>query len=119
MNLPERIITFHRKYRTASHVLFWLLLLVLQLSSAGYFNPATVRFRDLLLAVGTNQVAQMAAAYFLTYFIVPRYMYKQHYLAVLAWFAVSVYIICVFSRLEVVHVEEPFFGVKPNPKETY
>jgi len=78
-----------------------------------------VPFRDKLLAVGTNQLAEMPAAYFLAYFIVPRYIYKQKYFTALAWFAVSVYTICLLSRLEVVHVEEPFFGVKPNPRETY
>jgi hypothetical protein len=100
-------------------MVFWLLLLVLQYSSAGYYNPDGARFRDILLAVGTNQVAQMAAAYFLTYSLVPRYIYKQKYPAGLAWFVISAYVICVLSRLEVVHVEEPFYGVKPNPKETY
>lgn len=119
MDLSERLIRFNQTYRVASHIMFWLLVLILQYSSAGYYNPDGARFRDILLAVGTNQVAQMAAAYFLTYFVVPRYIYKQRYLAGLAWFSISVYVVCVLSRLEVVHVEEPFYGVKPNPKETY
>jgi hypothetical protein len=119
MSLSERMIVFNQKHRVASHLLFWLLLLVLQLSSANYYNSDVVPFRDKLLAVSTNLLAEIPAAYFLAYFIVPRFIYRQRYLAALAWFAVSVYTICVLSRLEVVHFEEPFYGVKPNPKETY
>ncbi|HEX8023452.1 sensor histidine kinase [Mucilaginibacter sp.] len=119
MDLSERLIRFNQTYRVVSHVLFWLLVLMLQYSSAGYYNPDGARFMDILLAVGTNQVAQMAAAYFLTYFIVPRYIYKQKYLPGLTWFAISIYVICVLSRLVVVHVEEPFYGVKAKPNETY
>ena len=119
MNLSERIITFNQKHRGASHLLFWLLLLLLQLSSANYYNSDVVPFRDKLLAVSTNMLAEIPAAYFLAYFIVPRYIYRQRYFSALAWFAVSIYTICVLSRLEVVHFEEPYYGVKPNPKETY
>jgi len=119
MSLSELLIGFNQKHRVASHILFWLLLLVLQLSSANYYNSAVVPFPDKLLAVGTNLLAQIPAAYFLAYFIVPRYIFRQKYLAALAWFTVCVYIICLLSRLEVVHFEEPFHGDKPNPKETY
>lgn len=119
MNLSETIIRFHQKHRVTSHLLFWILLLLLQLSSANYYNSDAVLLRDKLLAVGANMLAQIPAAYFLTYFIVPHYIYKQKYLAALAWFGICAYIICVLSRLEVVHFEEPFYGVKPNPKETY
>ncbi len=119
MHLSGKIIGFHQKYRPAAHLLFWLLLLLVQLSSANYYNADSIPFRDKLLAVGTNLLAQLPAAYFLTYFIVPRYIYRQNYLAAIAWFAVCAYVICVLSRLEVIHVEEPYFGKKPNPQETY
>jgi hypothetical protein len=119
MSLSERIITFNQKHRVASHLLFWFLLLLIQLSSSNYYNSDQVPFRNNLIGDGTNLLAQIPAAYFLTYFIVPRYIYQQKYLAALAWFAVCVYAICVLSRLEVIHLEEPFYGHKPNPKETY
>jgi hypothetical protein len=119
MSLSERMIAFNQKHRVASHLLFWLLLLILQLSSSSYDNWDQVSFRNNLVGDGTNLLAQIAAAYFLAYFIAPRYIYQQKYLAALAWFAVSVYVVCVLSRLEVIHFEEPIFGKKPNPKETY
>ncbi|MDP9078680.1 MAG: histidine kinase [Bacteroidota bacterium] len=119
MNLSEKIIGFHQKYRAASHLLFWLLLLMMQLSSSNYYNSDQVPFRNNLVGDGTNLLAQIPAAYFLTYFIVPRYIYKQKYLIALAWFVVCAYVICMLSRLEVIHFEEPLYGRKPNPKETY
>jgi len=118
MCLSGKIIGFNQKYRLAGHLLFWLLLLVVQLSSANYYNPESEPFRDTLLAVSTNLLAQLPAAYFLTYWIVPRYVYRQKYFTAMVWFLVCAYVICVLSRLEVIHVEEPYFGKKLNPKET-
>ncbi len=119
MNLSERIIAFHQRHRATSHLVFWLLLLLLQVSAANYYNSDSVPFIDKFLAVGTNILAQVPAAYFIAYFIVPRYLYQQKYLGAVLWFCICAYVICLLSRLEVIHVEEPFYGVKPNPKETY
>ena len=119
MRFFGKIIGFNQKYRLAAHLLFWLLLLVVQLSSANYYNAESEPFRDTLMAVSTNLLAQLPAAYFLTYWIVPRYIYRQKYLTAMVWFMLCAYVICVLSRLEVIHVEEPFFGKKANPNETY
>lgn len=119
MNLSENLIWFNEKHRAASHVLFWLLLFGIQLSSSHYYNADQVPFRNNLIGDGGNVLAQIPAAYFLVYFIVPRYIYRQRYLTAIVWFVVCAYAICVLSRLEVIHFEEPHFGMKPNPKETY
>ncbi|MGZ3871306.1 MAG: sensor histidine kinase [Mucilaginibacter sp.] len=119
MSLSEKIIAFHQKHRVASHLLFWLLLLSIQLSSSHYYNADQVPFRNNLIGDGLNLLAQMAAAYFLTYFIVPRFIYRQKYLAALAWFALCAYVICALSRVEVIHFEEPFYGLQHKAGETY
>jgi hypothetical protein len=118
MSLSEKIIGFNQKYRVASHILFWLLLLMIQLSSSSYYNSDQVPFRNNLIGDGTNVLAQIPAAYFLTYFIVPRYIYRQNYLAAFAWFLLCAYVICALSRMEVIHFEEPLYGRKHKNFET-
>jgi LytS/YehU family sensor histidine kinase len=66
---------------------------------------------------GTNLLAQIPAAYFLAYFIVPRFIYKQKYAEAFIYFIISGYIVCVLSRIEVIYVEEPFYGRHHKPKE--
>ena len=109
---------FNSRYRLISHLVFWMVLLSLQLSSSSYFNSDQVPFRNNLMGDGTNLLAQMSAAYFLAYFILPRFIYAERYLAAILCFLLSGYFICVLSRLSVVHIEEPWYGKKPNPKET-
>ncbi|MES2277108.1 MAG: sensor histidine kinase [Bacteroidota bacterium] len=119
MNFAERLISFNKEHRVLSHLFFWLFLLLVQLSSSSYYNSNIVPFRNNLIGDGTNLLAQMPAAYFLAYFIVPRFIYKQRYWAGFGYFLLGAYVICVLSRIEVVHVEEPLYGRKPNPDETY
>lgn len=119
MNVSERLINFNKQHRAASHLLFWLVLLVLQLSSSSYNNSELVPFRNNIIGDGTNLLAQIPAAYFLAYFIVPRFVYKQKYAAAILYFILSAYVICVLSRIEVIHFEEPLYGRKSNPHETY
>jgi hypothetical protein len=118
MNLAERLISFNREHRVVSHLLFWLLLLSVQLSSSSYYNSDQVPFRNNLIGDGTNLLSQMLAAYFLAYLVVPRFMFKPDYLAAVGYFLLGAYLICVLSRLEVIHFEEPMYGRKPNPNET-
>jgi len=119
MNVTERLISFNREHRVASHLLFWLVVLLVQLSSSSYYNSEVVPFRNNLIGDGTNVLAQIPAAYFLTYFIVPRYIYRQKYFAAFAWFLLCAYVICALSRVEVIHFEEPLYGRKHKDFETY
>jgi len=119
MNASERLISFNREHRVASHLLFWLAVLLVQLSSSSYYNSELAPFRNNLIGDGTNLLAQIPAAYFLAYFIVPRFVYQQKYVAAIFYFILGAYTICVLSRIEVIHFEEPLYGRKANPRETY
>jgi hypothetical protein len=119
MNLPECLIRFYSNHRVLSHIIFWLLLLIIQISSSSYYNADIVPFRNNLVGDGTNLLAQIPAAYFMAYFIVPRFFYQQHYAKAIAFFIAGAYIICVLSRIEVIHIEEPFYGYKAKASETY
>jgi hypothetical protein len=118
VSLYEKIINYNKEHRALSHVLFWLLVWLLQLSSSSYYNVDLVPFTNNLIGDGTNLAAQIPAAYFLAYFIVPKFFYKQKYAEAFTYFLIGAYIICVISRIEVVHLEEPFYGKPRNPKET-
>lgn len=118
MGLSERILDFNSRHRVISHMVFWILLLSIQLSSSSYYNGDQVPFRNNLMGDGTNVLAQIPAAYFLAYFVVPKFIYTEKYLSAILGFLLCSYLICVLSRLSVIHIEEPWYGKKPNPKET-
>jgi sensor histidine kinase YesM len=118
MSLSERLFDYHKKNRAVSHIIFWIVLLLVQISSSSYFNADQVSFKNNLVGDGTNLLAQLPAAYFLAYFIVPRFFLKQRYAAAFIYFIIGSYLICLLSRLEVIFIEEPFYGRGPNPNET-
>ena len=118
MNLPKKLVDFHKQYRVISHILFWVLLLLIQISSSSYFNSDKVSFKDNLLGDATNLFAQMLASYFIAYLIVPYFFLRQKYLEAFIYFITGCYIICVVSRISVIYIEEPFYGTQRNPNET-
>lgn len=118
MTFSERLIDFNKEHRVISHLSFWVLLLLIQLSSSSYSNFDQVPFRNNLIGDGTNLLAQIPAAYILAYFIVPRFFFKQRYIEAFVYFIISSYIICVVSRIEVVYFEEPFYGKRHKASET-
>jgi len=118
MSLSERLFIFHRKHRAISHILFWLTLLAVQVSSSSYFNSDQVSFKNNLVGDGTNLLAQIPAAYFLAYFIIPKFFLQQKYLPAFVCFIAGSYLICLLSRLEVIFIEEPFYGKPRKPDES-
>ncbi|QEC76223.1 sensor histidine kinase [Mucilaginibacter ginsenosidivorax] len=119
MSFSDKIISFNNNHKIASHILFWFLLLLVQLSSSSYYNSDQVPFRNNLIGDGTNLLAQIPAAYFVAYFVVPRLVYKQKYYAAFVAFLIGSYVICVLSRIEVIYIEEPFYGRLHKPDETF
>ncbi|HEY4326814.1 MAG TPA: histidine kinase [Mucilaginibacter sp.] len=119
MSFFEKAIEYNKRYRALSHVAFWAIVLLLQLRSSSYHNSESVPFKYNLVGDGMNLLAQIAAAYLLAYFIVPNFFYKQKYVQAFIYFFIVAYVICVLSRIEVIHVEEPFHGDRRNPSETF
>jgi hypothetical protein len=118
MSFFQKIIDYNRNHTVISHLLFWVIVLLLQLSSSSYYNHDQVPFKNNLIGDGTNLLAQIPAAYFLAYFIVPGFIYKQKYASSIIYFFIGSYVICVLSRIEVIYFEEPFYGTPRNPNET-
>src|SRR5258707_12391516 len=105
MSFSERLIDFNKEHRVISHLLFWIILLLVQLSSSSYNNHDQAPFRNNLIGDGTNLLAQIPAAYILAYLIVPKFFYKQKYIEAIIYFLLASYVICVLSRIEVIFVE--------------
>jgi len=108
MTFFDRLIEFNKNHRVLSHVVFWVIMLLIQLSSSSYENSDVVPFKNNLMGDGINVIAQTVAAYILAYFIVPKYFYKQKYAVSIIYFIILSYVVCVLSRIEVIHFEEPF-----------
>jgi len=88
---------FPKKYRILSHVLFWICVYSL------FMFPAALLGNNLLQAAGLNLALlplDMFAAYFVLYFLIPRYLYTQKYRI---FFPALIIFIIVYGVL----VEEP------------
>jgi LytS/YehU family sensor histidine kinase len=62
---------------------------------------------------------EIAAAYLLTYFIVPQFFYKKRHLTAILVFILGSYITCVAARIIIVKLCEPLAGIAPKAFETY
>ncbi|MDT7831781.1 histidine kinase [Flavobacteriaceae bacterium S356] len=91
--------------RSISHTLFWLTLLgtttFLTSLNLGLFRHHLINNLALL-------PAQMAAAYFLCYYQLPRQIFKKKYLSFVASLLVSAFVFSVLARLAIIYIAEPF-----------
>lgn len=101
------------------HVIFWSAVLVVSISSSKYYEGKQGAYGFELVSDGLYQLTEMAAAYFLTYLVVPLFFYRKKYVIAVATFFLISYLICVAARVIIVKVCEPLAGVAPKPFETY
>ncbi|TDX01318.1 sensor histidine kinase [Dinghuibacter silviterrae] len=118
MNLVETIRHYQRKYRLASHLLFWALFLQVAISASKYYDGRHFSYRFELITDGLYQVPEMLAAYFLTYWVVPQFVTKKRYVLASVGFLAGAYAICVLGRFIIVRVCEPLAGIPPEAFET-
>ena len=92
--------------RTLTHVLFWVVWLLLtttiaSLNMGGYKNH--------LIHNVCLLPAQIIAAYLLVYYQVPNLLYKKKYLQFLISLLLSVILLGAVARLSIIYIAEPFF----------
>jgi Histidine kinase len=118
MSFFERILYYQKTNRVASHILFWLFVLLISLSSSKYYdgNGFTIRFA--LIGNGLYLIPQIIATYFLTYFIIPLFFFQKKYKIAVISFIAGSYLICALSRFLIVRVAEPLAGIAPKAFET-
>lgn len=118
MNPLENIIHYQTKYRLASHLFFWLIVLVLSVLSSRYYDGKEFTYGFALIGDGLYLLPQIIAAYFLTYFIMPAFFLKKDHLATAIYLFIGSYLICVLGRFLIVRIAEPIAGIPPNAAET-
>lgn len=107
-----------KKHRVLGHVLFWLLILSISVIENLYYNHYRVSFGFALMDCLLGLVTQVLAAYFLAYFIIPRFYQAGKYIQVVLFFLAGSYLLCVLGRFLTVRVAEPLAGVAPKDFET-
>ena len=90
--------------RTLSHILFWGLFL-LTFTVLGVLNTGAVK--PILYNNLAMLPSQIAAAYLLNYYQLPKLLLKKKYLLFFLSLFLSVYILSVIARYNVVHIVEP------------
>src|ERR1700761_5325558 len=119
MNLFDRLLFFHGKHRWLSHVIFWLIYLLIGVSSSKYRDGSRGSYGFEFTSDALYMSAEMIFAYALAYFVVPQFISAKRYLLSVVGFFVSGYVACVFGRVLIVKICEPLAGVAPKAFETY
>src|ERR1700743_3600609 len=118
MPVVEDILHYQKRYRVASHLVFWLAVLLISVSSSKYYDGTKFTYSFAFVADGLYLLPQMLAAYFLSYVILPVAIYRKNYLRGFLAFLSGSYLICVLARFLIVRVAEPLAGIAPKAFET-
>jgi len=116
--LFDEAITFKKKHRVLSHIIFWLAVLMIYVSNDKYRDRDEFSLGLTKTEVSMFASIQILASYFLTYFIVPEFFYKKKYLRASIYFIIGTYVFCASSRYLTIHVGEPIAGVAKKEWET-
>lgn len=119
MNLVDRILSFHQKNRWLSHVVFWLIYLLIAIGSSKYRDGEQGTYGFEVMSDALYMSAEMVFAYAVAYFVVPQFIDHKRYLLSIAVFLLADYIACVIGRIFIVEICEPLAGIAPKTFETY
>ena len=97
--------------RPATHILFWVVIFwfpVVQRNILGDdFSPVFYSYIVIL-------PSQLMGAYFLTYYLIPQYLYKKKYWQFVLISIGAIYLLAVLARIMTVYVAEPLFIENPT-----
>jgi len=119
MNLFDRLLAFHKSHRWLSHVIFWLIYLLIAVSSSKYRDGDRRTYGFEFLSDALYMSVEMSFVYALAYLVVPQFIYRKRYLLSAVVFFVSAYAACVLGRVFIVKICEPLEGRAPKAFETY
>ncbi len=109
----KEIIDYIKTRRLLKHVVFWLCLYFFLIFTQESYDP----FWVIAIAKLAHLIPHIITSYFLAYWLVPTYLFSKKYVQFIIYGLVSAYIICVFSRILMVHGAEPLFRVQPFHQE--
>ncbi len=118
MSYFKRITEFIQKNRLARHLLFWLVIFLIYIP-AGRVGLEHDPLKSIIILNLCIQVPQVLAAYFLSYFLVPKLVLKKRYVHAVIWFIVSVYVFSALGRILTVHVGEEMVRARPFEQESF
>src|SRR5579859_1055012 len=118
MSRMEQFLQYQRKYRVASHVVFWIGVLLLGVSDSKYRDGREFTYSFAFAGDGLFLLPQIMGAYFLTYLIIPAFFYRRKYVMASLAFVLGSYLICLLARFLIVRVAEPLAGQPPKAFET-
>jgi len=118
-SFPDNIIRFQKKHRLLSHAAYWFVVLLIAVSSSKYSDGKRATYSFEFLTDFLYELPEIAAAYILTYVIVPQFFYKKNYFIAVLTFIVSSYATCVAARIIIVKICEPLAGIAPKAFESY
>jgi len=119
MNLLEKLLHLHRRHRWLTHLLFWVGKLLVDVSSSKYHDGATATYGFEFLSDFLYDIPEMLATYAVVYGVIPRLMYKRHYIGAALSFLLIAWLASVLGRIFIVKVDEPLAGIKPKAFETW
>ena len=119
MNLLEKLVDLHRRYRWLAHVFFWLVVLLVGVSSSRYYDGKKTIYGFEFFSDALYEIPEILAAYSVTYWVLPRALYTRRYITAAVSFLLIAYLACVLGRIFIVKIDEPLAGIKPKAYETW
>jgi len=111
----SKTIDYIHERRWLSHVLFWLILLLIQsLGIESLYNNN----QDILTHKSIMLLPKILATYALIYYQVPKLLYKKRYILFIVSFVLSSYVFTVIARVLNVHVIEELVRELPFEQES-
>lgn len=105
MNTKTTLVDKILQNRTVSHVLFWVVfLLVMSIWSSLNYGSLKDNFINNLALLP----AQIIATYLLVYYQVPQFLLKKKYGKFIFSLSISIYVLSIIARLCIVYLSEPF-----------
>jgi hypothetical protein len=119
MSFLEKILQFHKKHRWLSHIAYWAIVLLVDVSSSKYNDGQKGTYGFEFITDFLYEIPCIIAAYGLGYFIIPRFFYRKKYISSVIAFIVLSYFTSALGRIIIVKFCEPLAGVPPKAFETY
>jgi sensor histidine kinase YesM len=128
--LFESVISFHKKHRILTHILYWLLILVsgsFQQLLGENFDEYT--FLERIAVDFLNNFAKIPTAYFVVYYLFPRAFEEKKYFSSLIFFVLGGYFIYILASIIRIFFipylgltfaeSEPIKALLTNPRSFY
>lgn len=117
MDYFKKISEYVRNHRLAQHLLFWFVIVITYIP-VGLLDENHDPLGVILLFNFCIHIPQMLAAYFLAYYLLPKFILKKKYFLSVILFLLSFYLFSALARILTVHVGEELVRARPFEQES-